>query len=117
MTAQALPLWATVPELSQEQYHDLRMTSGGGLHQLCRRCGHCELAGGWCSTCRGLTYALLAHRHANMAPVARLAPSRPVCMAPCLRPTTPWPSTSTFPADLAGASHPIPPGGLPDDLS
>jgi hypothetical protein len=63
MTAEPISLWEAIPELTAEQYHDLRMTSGGNLYQRCRTCGHCELAGGFCSWCTTGDYVVEAHVH------------------------------------------------------
>lgn len=54
--------------LSQTEYHTLR--AGGGVFHVCSKCGRCEIAGGFCSTCLSGEYDLTAHRHVKVGKVS-----------------------------------------------
>ena len=69
--------------ITQQEYHDLRaersdlFRSTGHqslLYHRCLRCGQCELAGGWCSTCGSEEYVLQGHLHTE----SRLGPVCPL---------------------------------------
>ena len=98
-------LWdATVPELSQIEYHDLRMTSDGNLYQRCRRCQTCELAGGFCSRCTSRDYVLDIHEHGDRS-LGQACPLSRVSVAPRAVKSTyhhvPGASLRRFPSDPA----------------
>lgn len=58
-------------DLSRAEYRDLRTSTaaaarergGSHLYQHCNRCGHCEVAGGFCSWCTTAAYTLTPHYH------------------------------------------------------
>jgi len=64
-----------VIELTREEYRELRAAMSdrarikgtSGLYHLCRKCGRCEYAGGFCSWCTTSEYDLVAHLHPQRA--------------------------------------------------